>query len=218
MGWPRRGDRDAGAAADRRDPWGPRRLRRLRWRLRGAWQWPTFAALTVADAILLHELPIAGDGPAWVAALLLATFFNLLAVAVAGPLLGLLVRRRRRDLPSVVAADYGGTIALVATAAILVGLGLANRPAIVERQRAFSAQSAAVRQWVAHADVAPEFRRNVDRADTIAWEDDYFRTCIPADDGEHALCLFVDASVSPPGIRVDPNRAPNDPLTAPGGP
>lgn len=193
--------------------------RRLRWRLRGAWQWPSFAALTVADTVLLHELPIAGDGPGWFAALLLATFFNLVAVAVVGPLLGLLVRRRRRDLPSVVATDYGGTIALVATALILVGFGLANRSAIEERQRAFSAQSAAVRRWVAEADgVAPEFRRNIDSADSVAWEDDYFRTCIPADDGEHALCVFVDASVSPPGIRVDPNRAPNDPLTSPGGP
>lgn len=192
-------------------------MRRLRWRLRGAWQWPAFAVLTVAETALLHELPIAGDGPRWFPALLLATFFNWLAVAVAGPLVGLLLRRRRRDLPRVVAGDYGGTIALSATALILLGFGLANRSAIEARDRAFSAQSAAVRQWVAHADVEPEFRRNVDRADSVAWEDDYFRTCIPADDGEHALCLFVDTSQSPPGIRRDPNRAPNEPLTSPGG-
>lgn len=193
--------------------------RRLRWRLRGAWQWPTFVALTLADTVLLHQLPIAGDGPGWFPALLLATFFNLVAVAAVGPLLGLLVRRRRRDLPGVVATDYGGTIALVATTAILVGFGLLNRSAIEDRRQAFSTQSAAVRRWVASAaHVAPEFRRNIDRADSVPWGEDYFRTCIPADDGEHALCVFVDTSVIPPGIRVDPNRAPNDPLTSPGGP
>ncbi|HEU4656270.1 MAG TPA: hypothetical protein VFR97_02040 [Capillimicrobium sp.] len=194
-------------------------LTRLRWRMRGAWQWPSFAALTVADTVLLHELPIAGEGPGWFPALLLATFFNWLAVAVAGPLLGLLLRRRRPDLPGVVASDYGGTVALLATTAILVAIGLAHRPAIEARRDAFSAQSAAVRRWVATApDVAAEFRRNIDRADSVPYGEHLYRTCIPADDGEHALCLFVDTAQSPPGIRVDSNRAPNDPMTSPGGP
>ena len=31
--------------------------RRLRWRLRGAWQWPAFMALTLVDAVLLVLLP-----------------------------------------------------------------------------------------------------------------------------------------------------------------
>src|SRR5690606_33397144 len=51
-------------------------LTRLRWRLRGAWQWPLFAVLLAADTVLLHELPIAGDGPDWFAAAVLALFFN----------------------------------------------------------------------------------------------------------------------------------------------
>ena len=189
--------------------------------MRGAWQWPSFVALTVAATVLLHELPIAGDGPGWVPALLLATFFDLIAVAVLGPLIGLLIRRRRRDLPGVVATDYGGTVALVLTFVVLLGFGLLNRSSIRAREEAFAAQSAAVRQWVARADpddVAEEFRRNIDAADSVPWGTDYFRTCIPADDGEHALCLFVDTAQDPPGIRVDPNAAPNDPLTSPGGP
>src|SRR4051794_39915697 len=102
-------------------------LSRLRWRIRGAWQWPSFVALTLVDAVLLHQLPIAGEGPDWVPAVLLAMFFNLLAVAVVGPLLGLALRRRRPDLPRVVATDYGGTAALVGTAALLAGIGLAHR-------------------------------------------------------------------------------------------
>src|SRR5215217_2248050 len=34
---------------------------RLRWRLRGATMWPAFVPLVALDALLLHELPIAGD-------------------------------------------------------------------------------------------------------------------------------------------------------------
>ena len=34
---------------------------RLRWRLRGARLWPTFAVLILLDALLLHHNPIAGD-------------------------------------------------------------------------------------------------------------------------------------------------------------
>src|SRR5436190_6262432 len=79
---------------------------RLRWRFRGAAQWPLFGALVVVDAVVLHVLPLAGDaGPGAAGALLLAFFFNLVAVAVAGPIGGLLLRRRRPDLPAVVASD-----------------------------------------------------------------------------------------------------------------
>jgi hypothetical protein len=81
-------------------------IRRLRWRMRGAWQWPAFAALTVVDALLLTRLPFYEEGPGTlVGGLLLAMFFNLLAVAVVGPLLGVRLRRRRPDLPRPVAAD-----------------------------------------------------------------------------------------------------------------
>ena len=34
---------------------------RARWRRRGAWLWPAFAAFTIADAVIGHELPPAGD-------------------------------------------------------------------------------------------------------------------------------------------------------------
>ena len=85
---------------------------RLRWRWRGALQWPVFAALTVLDAVLLGFLPIAGDeGTDFVPALLLAMFFNLVAVALLAPLVAMAVRRRRpglaRDLAELVLAGAG---------------------------------------------------------------------------------------------------------------
>src|SRR3954452_23536729 len=89
---------------------------RLRWRLRGAWQWPTFLALTLLDGVLLQLLPPYGSGPGGlVPAILLAGFANLLLVAVVGPLIGRRVLRwRRPDLPRPIADDYAGTALMCA--------------------------------------------------------------------------------------------------------
>src|SRR5256885_7443221 len=98
---------------------------RLRWRLRGATLGPAFVAFVVADAVVLHYRPISGDrGPDWFPAVLLAGFFNLAVVAVGAPLAGRLLRRRRPDLPQVIAVDRAGTVVLAALAAVLVTIGV----------------------------------------------------------------------------------------------
>src|SRR5437763_7649139 len=120
-------------------------LTRLRWRLRGAWMWPAYMGLTLVDAALLHELPIATDGIAVVPAVLLAGFLNLLVVAVAAPLSGRLVRRRRPDLPRAVAADYAGAVLLALVTGALVLGGILHRPAVQRSQRDLRVQAAAAR-------------------------------------------------------------------------
>jgi hypothetical protein len=66
--------------------------RRLRWRLRGAWQWPAFLALTLVDGIVLAVLPPYDGGPQGVyPGVLLAGFLNLLVIAVAAPAVGRLL-------------------------------------------------------------------------------------------------------------------------------
>lgn len=183
-------------------------LRRLRWRWRGAWQWPAFVALTLGDAVLLHELPIGGGGTALFPALLLAMFFNLVAVAGVGPLIGIALRRRRPTLPKVIAADRGGTIALLATTAILAGFGIGHRGALHDEHDAFVEQSYAMRQYVAHQAEA-QYRRNIARADSVKLGGGLYRTCVPGDEPRRALCLFIDVSSSPPGVKLDPSHAPN---------
>ena len=44
------------------------RLVRLRWRRAGAWLWPSFVALTLADAVIGHDLPPAGSTESLIAA------------------------------------------------------------------------------------------------------------------------------------------------------
>jgi hypothetical protein len=192
----------------------PGLLTRLRWRRRGAWQWPAFFALVAGETVLLHELPIAGRGTGVFAALIFAAFLNVAALAIGAPLGGRFVRRFRPDLPKVVADDRAGTVALTALAVGLLTAGLVHRPAVLDARRAFRAQSDAVRLYVARrAPVA--YRRNIDRADTWRIREDLFRTCVPGDDPARALCLFVRTDESPPGVQVDPNRAPNSRYVGP---
>jgi hypothetical protein len=102
------------------------RWTRLKWRLRGAWQWPAFGLLTAADVALLEFLPAYGDGPDLWGATLASTFYNLFAVAVGAPFVGMLLRLRRRDLPRMIARDYAGAALLVmVTTALLLG-GIAH--------------------------------------------------------------------------------------------
>ena len=187
---------------------------RLRWRRRGAWQWPSFVGLVAGETALLHELPIAGHGTGVFPALILAGFLNVGLLAIAAPLGGRVLRRGRPDLPKVVADDRAGTVALTLLAVALLVGGLIHRPAVLDARRAFRAQSDAVRRYVA-ARAAPIYRQNIDRADTWRIRKDLFRTCVPGDDPARALCLFVRTDQSPPGVQVDPNRAPNSRYVGP---
>jgi hypothetical protein len=179
---------------------------RLRWRMRGAWQWPAFAVLTAVDALLLARLPFRGDGADALGAVLLAGFFNLLVVAVAAPLVGVLVRRRRRDLPAVVARDYAGTALLAAVTCVLVAGGLAHRSALAEQRSNRAALMVGVHNYVVMQ--APRFQAGLARPDVVELETDHYRVCVYGSE-RLPLCLFVNTDQRPAGIRRDPSREPN---------
>ena len=189
---------------------------RLRWRMRGAWQWPTFFALTALEALLLVRLPPYDQGPRnVVAAVLLAGFANLFCVAVLAPLAGRGLRRRRRDLPRPVADNYAGTALLCAGALTVLVAGLAHRPAIAERQADHAAQARAVHDYVVAQ--APRYRDGLDRMDAIQLEHRMYRTCVPGPDPKRWLCLFVSTDQDPAGVTLDDDRAPNSVYTGAGG-
>src|SRR4051794_23503159 len=180
---------------------------RLRWRMRGAWQWPAFGVLTVADAVLIARLPFQADGPDALGAVLLAGFFNLLAVGVAAPLLGLLVRRRRRDLPMVVARDYAGTALLMCVTGGLVAAGLAHRSALREEHADRAALALSVHDYVLSP--ASRYAPRLGAPDVLRLEADHYRACVYGR-APRPLCLFVNTDQRPPGIRRDPSQEPND--------
>jgi hypothetical protein len=167
-------------------------LARARWRRRGAWLWPTFLSLTVADAVIGHLLPPAGETQTVLGAALIGLFLNLIAVVLLSVPLGALLRRVRPDLPKIVARDYGGTAAIAAAAAALLIAGLAHRASILAHHRAM--EDAISRAQAFIGDHAPaEFRRNVQFVSTVVIEPgSMYRTCVPsASDPRRTYCVIV---------------------------
>jgi hypothetical protein len=190
--------------------------RRLRWRLRGAWQWPAFIVLTLVDGVLLARLPpYSGGPPAVFPGVLLAAFANLLAVAVFAPLVGRVVRRYRPDLPRMVAADYAGAWLLTGIAAIIFAAGLAHRSVAAAENERERAVARAMHDYV--VSTAPEYMGGLGHIDAIRLEEDHYRTCVPGFDAQHALCLFVRTDQRPPGITRDTSQEPNSVFRRPPG-
>ena len=191
-------------------------LARMRWRMRGAWLWPSFIALTLAEGIALEVLPIAGDGPGGVVpGVLLAGFANLICVATIAPLAGRSLRRRRPDLPRAIADNYAGTALLCAGALAVVAGGIAHRPQVRAEQADRGAMIAAVHDYVVAQ--APEYRAGIALADPVRLADDLYRTCVPGPDPKRWLCLFVTTEQRPAGVTLDRDRAPNTTHRRPGG-
>jgi hypothetical protein len=191
-------------------------LRRLRWRLRGAWQWPAFLVLTVVDAVVLTRVPFYERGPGGlVAGLLVALFANLLAVGVLAPPAGLLLRRLRPDLPRVVAANYAGTTLLVALALLLLAGGLAHRPRAEAESAARRAVLGSVHDYVLTQE--PALRGRLAEADVLRLEPGLYRGCVPGRDPGRWMCLIVSTKQRPPGVTRDGNAEPNSDYRRAGG-
>lgn len=192
----------SGEAAERLWP------RRLRWRLRGAWLWPSFIVLTLVDGVLLHRLPFydvgAGD---LIRGVLLAGFANLFCAAVIAPLVGRRLRRRRPDLPRLIANDYAGAALLCALAAAFLAGGLLHRPAIQAERDDRRAAFTSVHAYVVGQ--APEYRTGLARVDARRLAPDFYRACVPGSDPRRPLCLLVDTDQRPAGVTLDPVRTPN---------
>jgi hypothetical protein len=178
---------------------------RLRWRLRGAWQWPAFIALTAVDTVVITLLPFFGAGPDALGAFLLAVFINLVAVAVVAPIGGLLLVRRRPDLPRIVGRDYAGTAVLVIAAVGVLAAGIAHRSALAGERAAERAALAGVHSYVMSQ--APGYRAGLAFVDTVRVDRDLYRACVPGRD--RWLCLYVKTDQTPAGVTVDGDRTPN---------
>ncbi|HET6448144.1 MAG TPA: hypothetical protein VFG31_03470 [Conexibacter sp.] len=167
---------------------------RLRWRLRGAWLAPLLALLTVVDALLIHWRPLAGDGRTnLLAALLLASFLNLAALAALAPFAGIAWRRVRPELPGVVARDRAGVaLVLLVTAGLVIG-GVLHHSTLMRNADALADAQARAVAWIGTYAPAP-FRRHLGLADTVAVvPGSVYRTCAPDPASGRAWCVVVDA-------------------------
>ena len=154
--------------------------------------WPAFGVLTIADAVIGHLLPPAGDTQTVVAAALLGCALNLIGVVVLSWPAGALIRRSRPDLPAVVARDYGGTFVIAAVTAALLAVGLAHRSTVLAHRQALREATARAEAWI--GDRAPaEFRRGVASMSVFVIEvGRIYRACVQSVDGIRTYCVIVD--------------------------
>lgn len=165
-------------------------LGRIRWRRRGAWLWPAFIAAVAVDAVIGHALPPAGDSQTVVAAALAGLVLNLIGVVLAVPL-AVAVRRRRRDLPRVVARDYTGTAAVVAIAVALLVAGVLHHATVVGDRASLRDAITRAQAWI--GDRAPaEFRRNLEWVNTYTISAGIYRACVSSADGPRTYCVVVN--------------------------
>ena len=189
---------------------------RVRWRLRGAWMWPTFIAITLLDGLILHLLPPIGTGVDLIPAFLIATFGNLALIGAVAPWLAHLTWKRRPaaepgappKAQREVLADRIGTGLLLATVAGVIAAGLAAKLLVVVETEARERAAKELYRYVA-ANGPAELRRNLDASDTARLADGYFRTCIPHDDRKGWTCFFVDARERNTKVIQDPSVIPN---------
>jgi hypothetical protein len=172
------------------------RFVRMRWRLRGAWMWPTFVALTLLDGAIVSWFPLAGDSESPVGGWLLGLFLSLLGIILVAPLLARGLRRYRRDMPPVVARDYAGTAVVVTVTVMLLVIGLAHRQAIASDQRAL--QDAIARAQAFIGDRAPlqfQFQRTLSNVDTLPIQPpDIYRVCVRNRQRTTDYCVIVNRS------------------------
>jgi hypothetical protein len=165
---------------------------RLRWRLKGAWLWPTYVALTFVDAVIVHALPLSGDAQALVSAWLVGMVSSLLAIVVLTPPLATVIRRVRQDMPRLVARDYAGATIAVAVTLALFGGGLMHAHAIAADRTALD--DAVQRAGAYISDHAPaEFQTDRRSLSTLMLQPRMiYRSCVPNRARTRHYCVVVD--------------------------
>jgi len=179
-------------------------LTRWRWRLRGAWMWPSFIVLTLLDGFIAHWRPPIGDHESAVGGWLIGLILTLIAIVVLVPPSAWVLRGVRMDLPRVVARDYVGTgVCLLITLGFVV-VGLMHHPVTVSDQRAADNALATAEAYIGDHAPAP-FMASVSRpanVDLLELQPPrIYRVCAqawirrPGDDaGLRSYCVVVDLS------------------------
>jgi len=193
----------------------------MRWRLRGAWQWPAYALLTLLDAVILHELPPGSESVEFIPGLIVSSFANLFLMGAVAPWLGKrLAQRERAGAGNGIPLSVRTEVMKDRVAAVLLGLatvgllvaGLASQPLKVNETEKLERNAELFSDFVADK-APPEIVRNVDTANTIRLEEGYFRTCVNYDDRTRVWCAFIDVDAEPPVVRRDPSTLPNQEFT-----
>ncbi len=181
---------------------------RLRWRLRGAMQWPAFVLFTLLDGVVIAALPPAViEESNLIVGVLAATFGNLVLIGAVAPFLARRMAAREGAAPieRELLQDRIATVALAVGLLACLVSGLANRPVIVSETEATEEVGRELRAYVERSG-NEELRRNLETANTIRLSEGYFRVCIARDDRRRYFCLFVDTEKDPTRVEARSQR------------
>jgi hypothetical protein len=184
---------------------------RTRWRWRGAWMWPAFVVLAIADGWIGHALPINPPSQSVIAGVVVGLVLNLICIVVLSPVFGALLRRVRRDLPVAIARNYAGVLCVLLVTVGFVGVGLAKRSTISHDSAAM--HDATVRAAAYIGDHAPSpYAADAARSDVLTiQEGSIYRVCVWNAGHSRDYCVIVNErlpfgrSVRPAGS--EPNEA-----------
>jgi hypothetical protein len=180
-------------------------LARARWRRSGAWLWPTFVIAAILDGLIVHTWPLVGDGQTFYGGMLDGLILSLLGIILFTRPVAALIRRRRPDLPDVVARDYAGTFSVCLVSALLAALGQLHHTDAAVRARATARAEAYIQR---HAPL--QFSVNARHPDLYALEPGaVYRICVPSRVGPDDYCVIVRAHVSGAGGVVPAGSEPN---------
>ena len=171
--------------------------------------------VTLLDGLLLHLLPPIGTGVDLIPAILLATFGNLVLIAVVAPWLARRTweRRpaaepaRRRARSSRCSPTASAPACCWPRSSAWWRRGSPRDPTVVSETEDTERNAKAFRSLIlSRGD--EELIRNLETANTVRLGEDFFRTCVARDDRQRYFCAFIDTSKDP-DVDVDPSAEPN---------
>jgi len=181
--------------------------------------WPTFAAITLAEGVLMHELPPVGTRiPDVVIGSIIAMFANIFLVGAIAPWIArrLIARDRQSGgerFPPEVYLDRCATALLVLGLGGALAVGLANiRVSTAETDALKEAGDRAEAYVNAHADT--EVKQRLEGANSAKLGEGFFRVCVPRIDARRQYCMFVDTRRNT--VKKDPSTLPNQEFARPG--
>lgn len=154
--------------------------------------WPAFVVFTLLDGVIGHLLPPEGQGQRFLGAALVGCFLNLFAVVALAWPVSLVLRRRRPDLPKIIARDHGGALSICAISVVIVAVGLIHRPVMLAHRAAAADAEARAEAWI--GDHAPSaFRRDAHFMDSYTIvAGSIYRECVPSSNGRRSFCVIVN--------------------------
>jgi hypothetical protein len=142
----------------------------------------------LVDAAIVKALPLTGDSISLFGAWLFGLICTLVAIVVVSPVLALVVRRLRPDMPRVVARNYAGAQIAGVVTVILLAVGVAHHNAALD-----DATARAEAYIGAHAPA--QFQASLHHLQTLEIQPPViYRTCAAGRGGSRFYCVVVDRS------------------------